>query len=111
MNGPGEPTHGNAHAPGTVHVSFDRERGMPVIDLANSTEQDRWLNNEPPERYRKTASVRAFVAVEGGVAETPEGVMTFEAGDYLVTDDPPTHVWPVRKAYFESTHEPVGGKP
>jgi hypothetical protein len=33
--------------------------------------------------------------------------MTFKAGDYLLTDDPPTHVWPVDKAVFERTHEPV----
>ena len=36
----------------------------------------------------------------------PEGTMQPQTGDYLVSDDPPTHLWPVRREVFERTYEP-----
>jgi hypothetical protein len=58
-------------------------------------------------RWRKVATVLAVQADEGGYVSTPEGNMTYEAGDYIVTDDPPTHAWPVRGSVFEATHVPA----
>ena len=58
-------------------------------------------------RYRKTALVWAERATTRGSIETPEGVMSYEAGDYLVADSPPTHMWPVKREVFERTHEPL----
>ena len=57
------------------------------------------------QRFRKIATVLAERQTLGGQVVTPEGVMSYEAGDYLVTDNPPTHVWPVKRAIFEATHE------
>lgn len=54
--------------------------------------------------YRKIGTVLAATAHMGGIVETPEGTMAFEAGDYLVTDNPPTHLWPVKRDVFERTY-------
>jgi len=60
-----------------------------------------------PQRYRKVGYVWAERQVTAGQVETPEGTMTYEAGDYIVADSPPTHVWPVKAAIFERTYEPL----
>lgn len=57
--------------------------------------------------YRKTATVFARKTMEDGEVETPEGVMRYHAGDYLVTDNACTHQWPVRRDIFEATYELV----
>ena len=54
--------------------------------------------------FTKTATVLAAVAMHSGFVETPEGNMAFESGDYIVSDNPPTHCWPVKKAVFEATY-------
>lgn len=59
-------------------------------------------------RFLKKASVLAEQCTEGGLIETPEGDMRYQAGDYLVTDSPPTHVWPVKREVFESTYSDMG---
>jgi len=61
-------------------------------------------------RYRKTAFVWAEVATTAGKLDTPEGVMSYAAGDYLVSDSPPTHLWPVKREVFERTYEPLPGE-
>ena len=61
--------------------------------------------------YRKVPTVLAAPSTMSGVVETPEGRMTFDVGDYLVTDIPPTHLWPVKREVFERTYlavEPSG---
>lgn len=58
-------------------------------------------------QYVKTGTVLASPAPSDGLVHTPEGSMAFSKGDYIVTDDPPTHCWPVRKAVFEATYAPV----
>lgn len=60
-----------------------------------------------PKEYAKTATVLAVQAHEDGLVMTPEGAMMFEQGDYILTDNPPTHAWPVRREVFESTYAPV----
>lgn len=54
--------------------------------------------------YSKTASVIAGQAQVPGIIDTSEGQMTFQAGDYIVTDNPPTHAWPVRADVFKGTY-------
>lgn len=66
-----------------------------------------WTGATQPKRYRKTATVLAAIAERDGIIETPEGDMQFHKGDYIVTDDPPTHSWPVHKETFESTYEEI----
>ena len=61
------------------------------------------LMREAP-RYRKTALVHAIPLSDTASIETPEGVMVGQPGDYLVSDDPPTHLWPVRREVFERTY-------
>ena len=58
-----------------------------------------------PRRYRKVGAVLAARAEVPGVVRTPEGDMRYAAGDYLVTDLPPTHCWPVRREVFEATYD------
>jgi hypothetical protein len=62
------------------------------------------LMREAP-RYRKTALVHAVRLLEEMHIHTPEGVMVGQPGDYIVSDDPPTHLWPVRREVFERTYE------
>lgn len=50
--------------------------------------------------YSKQATVIAGQAQVPGIIETQSGQMTFQAGDYIVTDNPPTHAWPVRADVF-----------
>lgn len=79
------------------------------------------LGAEPLAVYVKEASVIAGQALQSGVVVTPEGEMTFQPGDYIVTDNPPTHAWPVRQQVFELTYRvyehladedvPVGPEP
>jgi hypothetical protein len=57
--------------------------------------------------YAKTATVLAAVAMQDGVVNTPEGKMSFKAGDFIVTDNPPTHCWPVKREVFQATYEVV----
>jgi hypothetical protein len=54
--------------------------------------------------YEKTGHVYAIVAPRAGTIYTPEGVMSFEAGDMIVSDIPPTHAWPVKRAVFDRTY-------
>jgi len=68
----------------------------------NAVEMEVFLGSP---KYRKTALVRAREAKIDGEIETPEGIMEYKIGDYLVSDDPPTHIWPVRKEIFEATYE------
>jgi hypothetical protein len=55
--------------------------------------------------YFKDVSVLASQAPQAGVIVTPEGEMTFQAGDYILTDNPPSHAWPVRQQVFETTYQ------
>jgi len=54
--------------------------------------------------FAKGTTVIAGQASIAGTIKTPEGDMRFQAGDYIVTDNPPTHVWPVRQQVFEATY-------
>jgi hypothetical protein len=58
-------------------------------------------------RYAKHGTVIAGEAPQSGVIDTPEGQMTFQPGDFIVTDDPPTHAWPVRGDVFKDTYHIV----
>lgn len=59
------------------------------------------------DEYKKIATVLAIDVMEDGIVYTPEGEMRFEAGDYIVTDNLPTHAWPVRRDVFEKTYARV----
>lgn len=54
--------------------------------------------------YVKTGTVIAVPAPRAGTIVTLEGEMAFHGDDYVVTDNPPTHAWPVRKDVFERTY-------
>jgi hypothetical protein len=60
--------------------------------------------SELPTEYRKTATVLAQKVDYPFTVHTPEGEMNGEPGDYIVTDNPPTHAWPVRGSVFEATY-------
>lgn len=54
--------------------------------------------------YAKVANVYAIEANTSGHIWTPEGLMAFEAGDMIVSDIPPTHMWPVKREVFDRTY-------
>ncbi len=56
--------------------------------------------------WRKTATVLAEPLLEDAEIETPEGVMSAKAGDYLA-QHPDGHAWPIKRETFESTYEEV----
>lgn len=57
--------------------------------------------------YRKTATILARQINDEVIILTPEGNMYAHPGDYIASDDPPTHLWPVRREVFESTYEQI----
>jgi hypothetical protein len=60
--------------------------------------------------YRKVAVVHAVLAKEDGMIETLEGTMEYQKDQhYIVSDDPPTHIWPVRRDIFEATYARIEG--
>lgn len=84
----------------TVYVEGGR-----VVIAGRDLPEDFWTDDFPPSEYRKTATVLARPIDYPAIVRTPEGDMEMEAGDYLVTDNPPTHAWPVRRDVFEATYE------
>lgn len=76
-----------------------------VID-GRKVKRHPFADREPVGRYRKVGAVLAAPAPIAGSIITPEGEMRYQAGDYVVTDDPPTHAWPVREAVFRLTYLP-----
>lgn len=65
------------------------------------------MGNGVARQYRKTALVWAMPLSEEATIDTPEGQMVCRIGDYLASDDPPTHLWPVRRDIFEATYVPA----
>jgi hypothetical protein len=78
------------------------------VQIAGQELPSDFWGDEPPTEYRKTATVLARKSTEPFTVHTPEGVMDGEPGDYIVTDNPPTHAWPVRGSVFEATYVPAG---
>lgn len=61
---------------------------------------------------RKTARIIARPVPVAFTVETDHGTVSAEAGDYIVTNHPAddassSEVWPVSKARFEASYEPV----
>ena len=54
--------------------------------------------------YRKIATVFAAQLDEDAEIETPEGVMSAKAGDYLAQHED-GHAWPIKREVFEATYE------
>lgn len=75
-----------------------------MLKIQGQKIHQRPLEDEDAYEYKKIATVFAQVAPERGVVYTPEGVMDFDKGDYIVTDNPVTHAWPVKKEVFERTY-------
>lgn len=67
---------------------------------------DRGDVHEQPRQWRKTALVLAASLTEDVEVETPEGVMTAKAGDYLAQHED-GHAWPIKRETFEGTYEAV----
>lgn len=63
------------------------------------------------EIFSKTATVLAAQAPIGGVCETMEGDKRFQAGDWILTDNPPTRAWPVNDQVFRATYHRVSDPP
>lgn len=59
-------------------------------------------------RYQKCATVTAVPIDRPFAVQTPEGVASGEAGDWLV-QNPTGECWPVNAAVFARRYEPVAG--
>jgi hypothetical protein len=60
-----------------------------------------------PALYSKVGTVLVVEAPISGVILTPEGEMRYQAGDFILTDNPPTHAWPVQAQTFRNTYRAV----
>lgn len=59
----------------------------------------------PVRRFRVGRSeVLAAIATDFGTITVRNGVIHFGPGDYIVSDDPPTYAWAVKKEVFEESH-------
>lgn len=56
--------------------------------------------------YRKTSTIQAYCACEPGVVETRWGPISYEHGDWLVTN-PDGETYPVKPDVFERDYELV----
>ena len=79
----------------------------------NNRIDGRYLTEHPlgegaAEVYSKVGTVLAVQAPISGVVVTPEGEMRYQAGDWILTDNPPTHAWPVQDQIFRNTYVPIG---
>jgi hypothetical protein len=63
------------------------------------------------ELWSKSATVLAVEAPIGGVIMTRDGERRFQAGDFIVTDNPPTHAWRIGALEFKATHHKVNELP
>lgn len=88
----------------TVHVQVE---GGRVVIAGRDLADDFWSNDPKPVEYRKTATVLAVQIDYAATVRTPEGDMAMQPGDYLVTDNPATHAWPVKREVFEATYVPA----
>ena len=83
-----------------------------MVNTANRIE-GRSLSEHPlaqaaqPALYSKVGTVLVVEAPIGGVIVTPEGEMRYQAGDFILTDNPPTHAWPVQAQTFRNTYRAV----
>jgi hypothetical protein len=59
----------------------------------------------PVGRFRKTTPILARQINDEVTVVTPEGSMDAQPGDWIASDDPPTHLWPIRAEVFERTYE------
>jgi hypothetical protein len=63
-----------------------------------------------PGVYAKHADVWARVADEAGAIRTQEGTTDYEAGDYIVFNDPEGRDgWAISREKFEQLYEPAAG--
>lgn len=76
------------------------------IDGRNLSEHPMANRDDPdlrPRSYRNDREdILAARATDFGQVEGDRDVMQFAPGDYIVTDDPPTHAWVVPQSVFES---------
>ena len=49
----------------------------------------------------------AVMAIVGGVIVSRKGTERFNAGDYIVSDDPPSNAWKVNPEAFRATYTPA----
>ena len=54
------------------------------------------------------ATFLACLAIVGGVIIQKKGTERFNAGDYIVSDDPPTNAWKVNREAFLATYRSPG---
>jgi len=57
--------------------------------------------NEAEGVYVRGAPFMAIMADQGGRLDTPDGVKTFHAGDWICTDLPPTYAWIMDQQTFQ----------
>lgn len=89
-------------------VDFETQPGAPkqfVIDGITPSVVETMM--AVADRFEKTGTVRAITAGQAGSIVTPEGTMRFGPGDMIVSDEPPTHAWPVRRDIFERTYRQI----
>ena len=76
--------------------------------MKKTKNKGRVFTNDKLRKARKVAWVWVEQAPCGGLLHTPEGIMSYNKGDYILHDQEQTHRWPVKKDIFESTYTYIG---
>jgi len=85
-------------------MSEVRVEGDQVIIAGRDLPADFWPEREVKIVYRTVETVIAKQIDYRAIVRFDEGDMAAEPGDYIVTDNPPTHAWPVQRDVFEATY-------
>jgi hypothetical protein len=110
------PEHGHLYTEDDLH-----EMDSPVVEVTVNDQNAVVVHPRDPltapvprgpvREYRKTATVMAGQAPTGGTIPTLEGDHTYEAGDYIAGPGQAGEFWPVKRAIFEATYEPLDATP
>lgn len=79
---------------------------MVFFNLSTGRNEDCSISWQSKKYVKKPVEIIAIQTAVEGIIATPEGMMKFEKGDYLVEGVKGEH-YPVKKEIFEETYEVV----
>jgi len=97
---------------GTPNLPFLTRRGNRVAEPEGAPADPVVAAYVWGERFVKQTPIVATQAKAPGQIETPEGIMAYEAGDWIACNVPDLdgqdlHFWPIRESIFGATYSPV----
>jgi hypothetical protein len=83
-------------------LTFDEIPNVQAPDLPGETVEQSDL-----VRFRKRTTVLGYLATEPGTLNTVRGPMDFVAGDWILTPEDGSEIWPVSQEYIDANYERV----